>query len=636
MLPEHHKHISGWLFIALLMSNHGIGMAYRIQENQPDYIHDVIKDWSDWALSVPTNPNYEREQDHFNTMSCAQLAERMAAVMLRADALMTTKCSESSCGFGGGEMYDVEAFATTAMRIVAISHVADEKLCLPEVQAAAHTFTFPANTYKERFLNSARTVDARDRFDRAFNKMAEVQEMIESLRGDVTDRRLIFPRNIEDPAVCPSPCQQCTTEHNSWHLEDEEFSFKCILNTGDPAPRGRGFECGEPVLRNSVIGMHLLPGSDPNARRSKTWCTVHDWQNLASETLFISAKLTCGAKAIFAPIQTGENMSEGLLATCESKEMGEAVTQADLDALIELDETIGNVVSPSNLAIFSLLMSVEITRAVGRLRQDTREPNQGNSHAAQSSAREGAYNVGFEGAIIGVSGNHNVRLAYNHTYREYSVLDVFGPCRRSLLSLTTQLFGGVVEVINGIAFLGVAAFFGFTFLLSQGSRYAMGRFLSYARRVFTNNVDATNALAGLEISPGDAGESLRRLERYAKVVGEWLKEGVWNGNLLTRGTFAFGVAFGFWGLSRIFHAFDSPYDCSAGQLGRGQNAVCHPSMMYGQRVNHPCPGPEGSEISFTCLYENKGVATYELPPSVFGVADRVDVRNDGCAFFAKR
>lgn len=578
-------------------------MAERVQVHRAgeDSKVDNPLDWL--RRRNPTEDEYRRDQDRFTTMSCDELATEMTAAMYRASTLLNSRCSTLSCSFSADESHEVESLATTAMRVAAISHIADQKLCLPEVLAAAEDHSFSSSMYRERFLASAVSGDARERFGRAFDKIAEVQGVIEGLRGSVVDRRLLFPTNIDDPAVCPSPCQSCTTHHNSWHRAAETFSFKCILNPGDSAPVGRGLQCSEPVMRNSVLHrIHSRLSSDVD-RQFKTWCEVSDWQDLASQTIMISAQLTCGAKSIFAPIQTGDDMSADLHATCVAKESGEAIPQAALDELIELDSTVGNVVSPSNLAIFSLLMSVELTSAVRRLREATRS----SDHHPLSAVGEYGQDVDFSGAAQGAIGDHDVRLAYNHSYEEGSTRQWTGACRRSIFSLTFGLFTGVIQIVIGVAYLAVMATFGLLTLVIGGVTFGV------------------NLLSDMLASPDpNVVEQATRLQGVSEMVSTWGFTGVFLG---------FTVAFGFWGIRNIVTSRRSPYDCSSGQLGHGPNAICHPALRYGETSSHTCPGSDSGDITFMCLHENRGVATFQLP-RIFGTVTRVETLNNGCAFFA--
>lgn len=564
----------------------------------------------DWLRRrSPTERGYRRDQDRYNTMNCEELGTEMTAAMHSASELLNQRCSLRSCSFSRQESNEVESLAIASMRIAGISHVADQKLCLPEVLAAAEDYSFSSSEFRERFLASAVSGEARERFSKAFARMAELQGDIENLRGSVVDRRLLFPNNVEDPSVCPSPCQSCTTRHNSWIKGEEAFSFKCILNPGDPAPVAEGLQCSEPVLRNSVmhrIRSHLSESTD---RQYKTWCEVQDWQDLAAQTLAISAHLTCGAKAIFAPIQTGEDMSEDLYATCVAKENGDAVPQNALNQLRQLDETVGNVVAPSNLAIFSVLMSKDITSTVGRLRQATRTSE---GHHQVIGAHTGLdFSHAAEGGALG---DHDVRLAYNHTHSSRWFgkhrFSLFGSCSRSIFSLAIGLFTGVIQILIGISYLVIMLFLGVIAGLVAGVTFA------------------TETIRGW-LSSGDAAmvEGAEAAERVAGMASGW-------GVAIVVGGFA--VGFGIWGIKNILTAAASPYDCSSGQLGHGENAICHPALRYGERYVKKCPSEthHDGEITFVCLRENRGVMTFHLP-RIFGTVTHVETLNNGCAFFAE-
>jgi hypothetical protein len=459
-MHQYKKQSTSWFFIALILSNHGIALAVRVEMDRQEGKMD-----QPGSMLGPNDAQAE-----FSTMSCEELGTEMSASMADVSARMNDRCNAESCSFRDSESEDIQSLAVLAMRITAIADVSDTKMCLPEVLEASTPFQ--TSQFTERFLASAVSAEARDRFSLAFSEMTKVQEEIHALSGDVTDRRLLLPTNIEDPAVCPSPCVECTTQHNSWFRHDETFSFKCILNAGDEKPEGRGISCAEPEQRRGWGHGH----------QHKTWCEVQDWQDLASQTLSISSKITCGAKAVMAPIQTGHAMSASLRETCESKESGEAVSQAALDQLVELDNTVGDVVSPGNLAIFSVFMAVEVTQAVGRLRTSTR----GSSFIS----------VDANGLIESSSVGHSVHQASNHSYTQGS-----WRCRRSILSLTRGLFGGIIQIIVGVAYLAIMGSFG---LLAAASVWgadaviaALGPYVGVAEgtTVATVSTEAANGAA---------------------------------------------------------------------------------------------------------------------------------------------
>jgi len=360
MANQSQKQTASWLFIAFVLSSHGIAMASRIDNSRR-------LNKSEWlGIQHPaTQTEIHTEKDTFSRLSCHELGESLRSEMTQVSDRLTERCNSATCFFGDSERTEIQDLALLSMRLTAIADVADQKMCLPEVIASSggslHGRIFH---FKERFLASAVSEDAQDRFTSAFGQMAELQNKIRfDVRGETKDRRLLIPTNIEDPDVCPSPCQACTTKHNSWMKKDEEFSFKCILKTGDPKPEGAGFECPDPSPRRGLFHRH----------RAKTWCIAPHWRNWADQRRVMGATITCGVKAIFAAVHTGEEMSDSLRETCESKELGEIVSQEGLDELMRLDNTAaGHVVSAGNLAALSVFVSVEVLEAVSRLRLDTR------------------------------------------------------------------------------------------------------------------------------------------------------------------------------------------------------------------------------------------------------------------------
>lgn len=580
----------------------------------------------DWRLRVgrqQSSSDPDDVQEEFSAMSCEELSAAMSATMEDVSARMTARCNEESCSFNDSEQEDIQSLAVLAMRISAIADVSDTKMCLPEVLEASAPFQ--TNQFKERFLASAVSAEARNRFSLAFREMNTAQTIIDTLRGEVVDRRLLLPTNIEDPAVCPSPCVECTTQHNSWRKDDETFSFKCILNDGDDKPEGRGFSCADPEQRHGLGNRHQF----------KTWCEVQDWQDLASQTLSISSKITCAAKAVMAPIQTGHAMSASLYETCESKESGEAVSQAALDQLVALDNTVGDVVSPGNLALFSVFMAVELTQAVGRLRTSTR----GSSFIS----------VDANGAIDSSSVGHSVHHSSNHSYTQGS-----WRCRRSILSLTRGLFGGMIQIIVGVAYLAIMGSFGLLAaatvwgadaviatigpfvgveagtltVASVSTAAASGAATAIVANPVAQNMgaaagvagaEAAGAAAGAEVAAATAG-SVAVEAAAAEAILAAVGEGLAAITLLVEGFFpyvfggavGFAVLFGIWGFLKIWRSMNSPYDCSSGYVGHGSIAVCHPALRFGEGAHEQCPGTLGTEneIAFICARENRGIMTF--------------------------
>merc|ERR1719506_2652493 len=94
-------------------------------------------------------------------------------------ARMTARCTAEACTFNAAESEDIQSLAVLAMRITAIADVADTKMCLPEVfEEEVET-----DEFKERFLASAVSEEARNRFSLAFRELNTAQTIIDTLRG---------------------------------------------------------------------------------------------------------------------------------------------------------------------------------------------------------------------------------------------------------------------------------------------------------------------------------------------------------------------------------------------------------------------------------------------------------------------
>lgn len=333
-------------------------------------------------------------------------------------------------------------------------------------------------------------------------------------------------------------------------------------------------------------------------------------------------------------------MSDALRETCESKESGEAVSQAALDELVELDNTVGDVVSSGNLAIFSVFMAVELTSAVGRLRTATR----GSSFMS----------IDADGAIEGSSGEHSTHQSSDPTYTQGS-----WRCRRGILSLTRGLFGGMIQIIVGVAYLAIMGTFGLlaaatvwgadavigviqpwviegevhtVATLQAGAADSTAAALAanpvvqeIAASAGTASAEAAAAAAGTVVTAeataaagaaGTAAVEGAAAEAILSAIGQGLLaittlvEGYFP--WVFGGAVGFAVLFGIWGFLKITRSMRSPYDCSSGYLGHGPHAVCHPALKYGEGTHEQCPGTTGSEneIAFLCSEENSGVMTF--------------------------
>jgi len=527
----------------------------------------------------------------------------------------------------------VQNVALLTIRVSAIADVADRKLCLPEV-LASHTATIEIfRSAEETFVSAATSPEASDRFRRAFTRMSAVQSDLLSLHSAVLNRQVLLPTDIEDAANCPSPCTTCTREHNtrswSWNpQESEDFHFKCIMAAGASPPVGDGFTCEEPSPRRS------------NPSEQKSWCEVHHWQQSAAETFDISAKAACGARSILAPLQHGGDMSEMAVSACEKEMTGEALTQDEITELRRLDSEIDNVVSPGNLASFSLFLIIELMSTISELRVQSRSSSSSLVEAKQSDPPPIRYQQG--------------------SWR----------CRRSILSLANGLFGAMIEIVIGIAYLAIMGTLGLLAAMSVFgadvvvgvlgpaaglSITTMGGALTSVSDAVTsrvadfllNNRFATGALeasgtAGAAAAGADAGTAAAAgvdaaaaassgvrttIEEQGRALATTVEElGGFGDQIMTYwpavagGLTILGVGFGIWGLARIWHSFDSPHDCQSGYVHVGEQAVCHPAMTFGEAHHADCPGSQPNmtetphatrnEVAFVCSRSNGGITTF--------------------------
>jgi len=285
-------------------------------------------------------------------------------------------------------------------------------------------------------------------------------------------------------------------------------------------------------------------------------------------------------------------------------------------------------------------MAVELTQAVGRLRTATR----GSSFIG----------IDADGAVDTSVGSHSVHKSSNHSYTEGS-----WRCRRGILSLTRGLFGGMVQIIVGVAYLAIMGTFGLfaacTIWGADAVIAALSPYLGVTQEITVASVSgeaASGAAAAITTNPvaqavggavGSAGAeaaaaasgsaaSVAATEAGAAAgavavegaVAEAILAAVAQGlgaiTVLVEGYFpwvfggavGFAVLFGIWGFLKIWRSMNSPYDCSSGYVGRGPHAVCHPAMRYGHGSHEQCPGTTGTEneIAFICSRDNRGVVTF--------------------------
>merc|ERR1719265_2550060 len=130
----------------------------------------------EWFGRRQSRPNFDDVQDEFSPMSCEELTAAMSDTVTDLSSRMAENCNAGSCSFHDSEREDIQNLALLAMRFTAIADTSDTKMCLPEVLEAATSFQ--PSQFTERFLASAVSNAARDRFSLAFSEMSTVQEEI--------------------------------------------------------------------------------------------------------------------------------------------------------------------------------------------------------------------------------------------------------------------------------------------------------------------------------------------------------------------------------------------------------------------------------------------------------------------------
>lgn len=558
-----------------------------------------------------SNRQTRRAHETYQQMSCDELE----LVMERATGEATRQMQAHRESFSEVSARGIQSIALLTVQVSAVADAADRKLCLPEVIDAGQTSENMEHfrSSESTFVNAASSEEARNRFRRAFSRMAVVQANLAGLHSQVLNRHVLFPQNIEEPAVCPSPCTGCTRDHNSWFQEAETFAFKCILDAGASKPEGEGFKCEEPTARNS------------NASEQKAWCEVHHWQMAAAQTLDISAKAACGARSILAPLQHGGDMSEVAAAACEKEMRQEALSQEEVNELRRLDSVIDEVVSPGNLAMFSLFLIFELITTVSELRLRSRSP---------SSPREADQSASI--------------LMETHAQGSAG-------CQRAILTLANGLFGAMMQIVLGIAFLAmmgtlgllaamsvfgadavvatIAPFVGLGFVapavdtlgavrgsiveflerfrgsqaaLEEGAQGAIaaGASVSDAAALSAAS-DATASLSGTASQAGGTLEAIvEALDSFAdQIMSYWPA-------IAAGGLTILAVGFGIWGLVRLWHSVKA-IRCLSGYARVGAQVVCHPDLAAGEVHQVPCPGEDDSEhLTFWCSSSNGGITTW--------------------------
>lgn len=292
---------------------------------------------------------------------------------------------------------------------------------------------------------------------------------------------------------------------------------------------------------------------------------------------------------------------------------------------------------PGNLAAFSLFLIAEVVTAISELRLRSRA--QGSLIETDTSDRPVSYTQG--------------------SWR----------CRRSVLSLARGLFGAMIEIVIGVAYLAVMGTLGLLAAMSVFGADAvvatlapavglaattMGGVLTSAtdavssriaqflmnRQIVsstlreagqagaeavpgaTAEVVAAASAAGEGVLPGVAAQESQTIAHTIETMGGFGDRIMAYWPLLAGGLTLLGVGFGIWGLARIWHSFDDPHDCQSGYARVGGRAVCHPALKYGEAHTVNCPGQvqedttnatgagTSDHMAFVCSRSNGGITVF--------------------------
>lgn len=315
-----------------------------------------------------------REMEH--SLRCEQLPGGMSEAIKLAKATLGKVCSgdKSSCDLLDVSEVIIEDLVADSLRISAIASVADKKHCLGPTMDSdivqsnlTHLLDmFPA------VLDGAGSNKANKQMQQAQQRLMSWQYELLELANVTLDRKLLFPRDIENADNCPEPCTSCTVEHNSFYKDAEEFKFKCILDGADDVPSKFNSElaCTQPQRRWS------------RPWQFKTWCSVTDWKLHAYQHNVMSAQLTCGAQSIFSPMIRGREMPEGIYKTCLAVEQDIVVPKKESQAYQAFAmETNSRFRVPAGAtSAFAVFLSAGLAQGLGALRLASTGNNRGLSH----------------------------------------------------------------------------------------------------------------------------------------------------------------------------------------------------------------------------------------------------------------
>lgn len=364
-----------WALVVLLLSHRAIAARFAVEETAS---HDRQEP------SVDGNVRHQAllDREEAGQLSCQDLPHLMALILDKCAIALTDATRQRVL-----DGQHCRELPQNAMRVAALTWIADRHHCLPEMMSAV-----PVREQVDRLINlwgripgSALSRESRRRMERAKMNFDNWQDDLLIGASSILDRRLVIASNVEDPDVCPEPCLRCQKRGSSTRTDDH-FSFKCVLSAGTEPPTRHDMNCSEPEPREGAMG-HIFG-------ERKSWCDVHGWRRTAEQTAAISASITCASLGAIGPLQHGREMPESVRETCVDGELGRVVPRAKLLQFRDYAGSVDSVVSSAERSAFSVFMSIGIARGLAALRMAARGNAQHGTEARASLAQQKAELVG--------------------------------------------------------------------------------------------------------------------------------------------------------------------------------------------------------------------------------------------------
>lgn len=343
--------------------------------------------------------------DETMELTCGTIPQGLGLALADAEAIFRRSCSAEvtaeaivanwwspaappappSCDLGeDAPQSTADALNLAAKGVMEHAWAADMRECLEETMADEvvqehagrlrrrwNQILEGASSTAVRDWDGQESLSVRERLVRSYADIGRWRDNMVNGAGSILDRSLIFPKNVEDPDVCPAPCLRCTRDHNSIIFDnDEQLSFKCILPRRGNTPPSSDFNCSEPVRRNSLQGQ--ITG------QRKTWCDVQSWHTSHDQAVTLAANVKCGAEAILGPLRHGIEMEERVREACQSVETSqatEALVAQQYHEFVVIDD---GIASPAENAAFRIFMNLGMYEGLA----DVRRAARGNTASA--------------------------------------------------------------------------------------------------------------------------------------------------------------------------------------------------------------------------------------------------------------